>query len=226
MSHEKWGHWQFWVVFGLKKVLSYWLKSRLAHRVKAQHVTSNETWNEAWRNVLHDWDSGSHPGRQGARCVSWPARVRADSRAGSSPSRQSRNGRGSPRGWRRCSRVPPRCPSSNWGRNIQAENSDLLEMLGMDVASLVMFCFLFCFFFFAGSARLILPFSHFHAASGWASVSKWCSCYILVLVFVTQSEALFTQPSPDGPHSQLFEHLLRLPANISPLSPAWGDGIN
>lgn len=50
-------------------------------------------------------------------------------------------------------------------------------------------------------------------------------CYILVLVLVTRSETLLTQPSPDGPHSQLFEHL-RLPANISPLGPAWGEGIN
>lgn len=148
MSHEKWGHWQFWAVFGLKKVISYWLKSSWAHRVKAQHATSNEKWNEPWSSC--DWRSkkkpifsveeparnvktsmfytdrwadggpGSHPGRRGARCVSWPARVRADSRAGSSLSRQSQNGRGSPRGWRCCSRVPPRCPSSNWWRNIQA----------------------------------------------------------------------------------------------------------
>lgn len=115
----------------------------------ARNVQTSTFYTDRWA----DWGSASHPGRRGARCVSWPARVRADSRAGSSPSRQSRNGPGSPRGRRCCSRVPPRCPSSNWGRNIRAWNSDFLEMLGLNVAALVMLWFLVFFFLFLQEAH-------------------------------------------------------------------------
>lgn len=69
-----------------------------------------------------------------------------------------------------------------------------------------------CFVFFlkggvvAGSAGIILPFHRFHAESGQAAVSE-CCFYVLVLFFSDSDCTLLTQPSHNGPHSQLREHL-------------------
>lgn len=206
MSNENGG--QVFSVFGLKNATSYRLKSSLAWFTSA------------------DWSSGSYLGRRAARCVSWPARVRADSRAGSSLSRRSRNGRGSPPGWCCCSRAPPRCPSSDWGRGRPKRLKQWMKWNSFwDQYAVTLVTFGWGGGGVAGTRGLILPFHRFHAESGRAAVSE-CCFYVLVLFFCDSDCTLLTQPSHNGPHSQLREHLRRLAANVSPLSPAWGDGIN